>query len=56
MGIAKRVEEYYRELFKEEEIDHEGLEKTLDSMKRVLTEEGRELCEGEIGKEKLKEQ
>ena len=53
VGIAKRVEKCYRDLFKEEGIDNECLEKALDSMEAVLTEEGKDLCEGEITKEEI---
>ena len=55
VGIAKRVEEFYGDLFKEERIDRESLEVTIDSMGRSLSEEGRELCEGGIGEREIEQ-
>ena len=53
VGIVKRVGDFYEDLFKKEGIDKECLEKALDSMEAVLTEEGKAMCEGEITKEEI---
>ncbi len=49
VGIAERVEEFYKELFRKEEVDEESIGQVLDKLKTRVSDDDREMCEGEIG-------
>ena len=48
VGIVERVEEFYIELYKKEEVDEESSRQVMDKMEDRLSDENRELCEGQI--------
>ena len=50
VGIVERVGEFYRELFKKEEVDEESSRQVIEKMEARLSDEDREGCEGEITK------
>jgi len=54
VGIVKRVEEFYRELFRKEEVDEESKEQVLEKIKTKINDEAREMSEGEIGTGEIK--
>lgn len=47
--IAERVEEYYRDLFRKEEVDEESMKSVLEKVGVRVSEDDREMCEGNIG-------
>lgn len=49
VDIVDRVQEFYRELFRKEDIEDRDIEEVLKKMSARLTEGDRESCEGEIG-------
>ena len=50
VGIVERVEEFYRELYKKEGVDEESSRQVIDKLEARLSDEDREVCEGEISK------
>ena len=50
VGIATRVEGFYRELFKEEKIEEKSLRRVVGNLKRRLSDDDREICERDITK------
>ena len=53
LGIAERVEEFYRDLFRKEEVDEESSRQLLDKVKARLSKDDREMCERQIGTEEI---
>jgi len=53
VGIAVRVEEFYRVLFRKGETDEGSIGQVLEKVGARLSEEDREMCEGEIRKEEI---
>ena len=49
VGIAERVEEFYRDLFRKEEMKEESMESVLEKVEARLSEKDKEMCEGNIG-------
>lgn len=49
VGIAERVEDFYKELFRKEEVDEESMGQVLDRVKARLSDDDRDMCEREIG-------
>lgn len=49
VGIAERVEEFYRELFRKGEVDEESMRSVLEKVEVRVSEDDREMCEGNIG-------
>ena len=50
VGIVERVKDFYRELYKKEEVDAESSRQVLNKLEAKLSDEDREGCEGEISK------
>ena len=55
VGIAERVEDFYRDLFRKEEVDEESMRQVLDSVKARLSDDDREMCETGIGTGEINE-
>lgn len=53
VGIAERVEEYYRELFREEKVDGESMRRIVGKLRRRLSEAEKEECDVDIGEEEI---
>lgn len=49
VGIAERVEGFYRELFSGGEVDEESMSLVLEKVEGKLSDDDREMCEGNIG-------
>ena len=50
VGIVERVKDFYRELYKKEEVDAESSRQVINKLEAKLSDEDREGCEGEISK------
>lgn len=53
--IIERVEAFYKNLFKTENIKQEYVDKVLDAVSIGLTEEDRNMCDGDISLEEIEE-
>ena len=50
VGIVERIEEFYRQLYRKEEVDDESSREVINKIEAKLSDEDREMCEGEISK------